>query len=109
MNIKDFLLMKKAILALSICIFVVPVLAEKSKPNVQLIQKDNKVDVMIDGKLFTSYLYGNKLTKPVLVPVRTPSGVEVNRKHPLTEAEGASDDHSHHVGIFFTVDNVNGT
>lgn len=101
--------MKKTIFALSICVFVVPVLAEQTKPNVQLIEGNNKVDVMISGKLFTSYIYGSKLTKPVLVPVRTPSGVEVNRKHPLTEAERASADHSHHVGIFFAVDNVNGT
>jgi len=101
--------MKKTILALSICIFVVPVLAERTKPNVQLIQGDNKVDVMMSGKLFTSYIYGSKLTKPVLVPVRTLSGIEVNRRYPLTEAEGASSDHSHHVGIFFAVDKVNGT
>ncbi len=101
--------MKKIILALSICIFVVPVLAGQTKPNVQLIEGNNKVDVMIGGKLFTSYLYGSKMTKPVLVPVRTPSGIEVNRKHPLTEAEGASTDHFHHVGIFFAVDKVNGT
>ncbi len=101
--------MKKTILALSICIFVVPVLAGQTKPNVQLIEGNNKVDVMIGGKLFTSYLYGSKMTKPVLVPVRTPSGIEVNRKHPLTEAEGASTDHFHHVGIFFAVDKVNGT
>ncbi|MDH4239266.1 MAG: PmoA family protein [Phycisphaerae bacterium] len=101
--------MKKTIFALSLCMFVVPVLAEQTKPNVQLIEGNNKVDVMIAGKLFTSYVYGSKMTKPVLVPVRTPSGVEVNRKHPLTEAEGASADHSHHVGIFFAVDKVNGT
>lgn len=107
--IDRFLLMKSLILVLSIGMFIVPVLAEETKPNVQLIQGDNKVDVMIGGKLFTSYLYGSKMTKPVLVPIRTPSGVEVNRKHPLTEAEGASTDHFHHVGIFFAVDKVNGT
>ena len=99
--------MKKNILAL--LIFIVPVLAEETKPNVLLIQGDDKVDVMIGGKLFTSYVYGDKLTKPVLVPIRTPSGIEVNRRHPLTEVEGASTDHSHHVGIFFAVDQVNGT
>jgi hypothetical protein len=44
-----------------------------------------------------------------LVPVRTPSGIEVNRRYPLTEIEGASTDHPHHVGIFFAVDQVNGT
>ena len=109
MNIKNFLLMKKTILALSICMFVVPVLAEQTKPNVQLIEGKNKVDVMIGGKLFTSYLYGSTMTKPVLVPLRTPSGIEVNRRYPLTEIEGASTDHSHHVGIFFAVDKVNKT
>jgi len=101
--------MRTIILALFLCIYVCPVLAEETKPNVQLIEGNNKVDVMIGGKLFTSYIYGSKMTKPVLVPVRTPSGVEVNRRHPLTEAEGASTDHSHHVGIFFAVDQVNGT
>jgi len=106
---KGFLVMKQAILYLSLCMFVVPVLAEQTKPNVQLIKGDNKVDVMIGGKLFTSYVYGSEMTKPVLVPVCTPSGIEVNRRHPLTEIEGASADHSHHVGIFFAVDKVNGT
>jgi len=101
--------MKKTILALFLCMFVVPALAGQTKPSVKLVKGDNKVDVMISGKLFTSYIYGSKLTKPVLVPVRTPSGIEVNRRHPLTEIEGASNDHSHHVGIFFAVDNVNGT
>ena len=85
--------MKKAIFSLSLCMFIIPAIAEQTKPNVQLIQGDRKVDVMIGGKLFTSYVYGNKLTKPVLVPVCTPSGVEVNRRHPLTEIEGASTDH----------------
>jgi len=101
--------MKKTILTILIFMFIVPVLAEKAKLDIQLIEGDNKVDVMISGKLFTSYVYGDKLTKPVLVPIRTPSGIEVNRRHPLTEIEGASNDHSHHVGIFFAVDQVNGT
>ncbi|MBW8039536.1 MAG: hypothetical protein FVQ85_06005 [Planctomycetes bacterium] len=106
---RDFLFMKKIISVLSIAIFVVPVLARQDKPKVQLIERDSKIDVMISGKLFTSYVYGSELTKPVLVPVRTPSGIEVNRRRLLTEAEGASTDHPHHVGIFFAVDKVNGT
>lgn len=35
--------MKKTILALSIFMFVVPALAEQTKPNVQLIKGENKV------------------------------------------------------------------
>jgi hypothetical protein len=63
---------------------------------------------MIAGKLFTSYIYGDDIPKPLLVPMRTPSGIEVNRRYPSTEIDGGSTDHEHHVGIFFAVDQVNG-
>jgi len=101
--------MKKIILALSIGIFAVPVVAKETRPNVEFVKGDNKIDVMIGRKLFTSYLYDSKQTKPVLVPLRTLSGIEVNRRYPLVKTEGASTDHVHHVGIFFAVDEVNGT
>ncbi len=75
---------------------------------VQFVQGDNQIDVMIDGKLFTSYKYDpTKLTKPVLFPVISPSGIEVNRSFPFKEVEGESKDHPHHTGIFFTYDEVN--
>jgi hypothetical protein len=69
--IDRFLLMKKTVLALYICMLAVPALAEQTKPSVKLVKGDNRVDVKIGGKLFTSYIYGSKLTKPVLVPIRT--------------------------------------
>jgi len=75
---------------------------------VQFVQGDNQIDVMVDGKLFTSYKYDfATLTKPVLFPVISPSGVEVNRSFPFKEVEGESKDHPHHTGIFFTYDEVN--
>jgi hypothetical protein len=77
------------------------------EPEVKFVPGDNKIDVMIGGRLFTSYMYGDDLTKPVLFPVNTPSGVVVNRGYPLAPAEGESTDHPHHVGIFFTYDSVN--
>jgi len=101
--------MKKIILAWSIGVFAVFAVAEQTKPKVEFVKGDNKIDVMIGGKLFTSYLFSDQLTKPVLVPFRTPSGIEVNRRYPLVKIEGASTDHEHHVGIFFAVDQVNGT
>jgi hypothetical protein len=61
---KDFLIMRRIIFALFIVIFVVPALAEQSRPDVQLIQGDNKIDVMVGGTLFTSYLYESRLTIP---------------------------------------------
>lgn len=79
----------------------------KSLPKVRFVKGTDKIDVMIGGKLFTSYMYGDGLTKPVLYPVKTPSGIKVNRGFPFEEIEGEATDHHHHVGIFFTYDMVN--
>ena len=64
--------MKQVILCLSMCMFVSPTLAGDTELNVQLKKGDNKVDIMIGGKLFTSYVYNSEMIKPVLVPVKTP-------------------------------------
>jgi len=98
--------MKRIVLALSIILTATDLIA--APPNVELVRGENRVDVMIARELFTSYLYGDDMPKPLLVPVRTPSGIEVSRRHPLTEVESGSMDHEHHVGIFFAVDLVNG-
>ncbi len=97
--------MKKAVLVASICLLAGK--AGAAPTTVELVKGDNKIDVLVSGELFTSYVYGDDMPKPVLVPVRTPSGIEVNRRHPLVKTEGASSDHEHHVGIFFAVDQVN--
>jgi len=98
--------MRKAVLVASICLLVGK--AGAAPATVELVKGDNKIDVLVSGELFTSYVYGDDMPKPVLVPVRTPSGIEVNRRHPLLKTQGASSDHEHHVGIFFAVDQVNG-
>lgn len=75
---------------------------------VTFVEGDKKIDVMIDGKLFTSYMFDASLTKPVLYPVVSPSGMKVNRGFPYEKVPGEVTDHPHHVGIFFTYDEVNG-
>jgi hypothetical protein len=81
--------------------------AAATAPQVEFVQGDKRIDVMIGGKLFTSYMYGDELTKPILYPVHTPSGIAVNRAYPFAKVEGESTDHPHHTGIFFTYDKVN--
>ena len=76
---------------------------------VDFAQGEGRIDVRIAGRVVTSYVYEAGLTKPVLVPVRSASGIEVTRRWPLTELEGGSMDHEYHVGLFFCVDKVNGT
>jgi hypothetical protein len=98
--------MKKTILILILSLFMTELRA--APLGVEFSQRDDRIDVMIGDKLFTSYRFGRELTKPILVPIRTPSGIEVSRREPLVEMEGGSMDHEHHVGIFFAVDQVNG-
>jgi hypothetical protein len=100
--------MKRTIMMLIVLTLALPALAQDGTPRVNMVKQDNKIDVMIGEKLFTSYIFGDNLTKSSLVPVCTPSGIEVTRRHPLVELEGGTVDHLHHVGIFFTVDGVNG-
>ena len=87
----------------------VAVFAGQDTASVKFVEGDEKIDVMIGGKLFTSYCYASEQPKPVLVPLRSPSGIEVTRRHPLVDVKGGTMDHQHHVGLFFCVDGVNGT
>lgn len=68
----------------------------------------NKIDVFIGNKIFTSFLYSDSLEKPVLFPVHAANGTIVTRGFPLNTQPGEPTDHPHHVGIWFTYENVNG-
>ena len=67
-----------------------------------------KVDVMIDGKLFTSYCWPDNVMKPVLYPVNTSEGTEITRGYPLKPRAGERVDHPHHIGIWFNYGDVDG-
>ena len=85
------------------------------EPKAELHQASGSIDVRVDGKPFTSYIYqvdpaeplaaeNVLLTKPVLHPLRTPSGIKVTRGWPFEKIEGESPDHPHHMGLYFTYD-----
>ena len=69
-----------------------------------------RVDVAIDGKDFTSYIYPSEdlLKKPVLFPIRTAKGTLITRGFPLLPRAGDRTDHPHHVGMWLNFENVNG-
>ena len=60
------------------------------KAGVQLVVKegDRRVDVLVDGKPFTSYIWPTTLKKPVLYPLRTSVGTVVTRGFPLEPRPG---------------------
>ena len=67
-----------------------------------------RVDVSIDGKPFTAYIWPANLAKPVLYPLRTAKGTLITRGYPLEPRPGERVDHPHHVGLWFNYGNVNG-
>ena len=78
--------------------------------NIAFVNKeaDKKIDVMIDGKLFTSYCWYDNVFKPVLYPVFTSAGTEITRGFPLKPRVGERNDHLHQIGIWLNYGNVNG-
>lgn len=70
--------------------------------------KEQKVEVFIGGKLFTSFLYPDSLEKPVLYPLHAANGSVVTRGFPLDPKPGDPTDHPHHIGLWFDFENLNG-
>ncbi|PQA59388.1 DUF6807 domain-containing protein [Siphonobacter curvatus] len=73
-------------------------------------EKANKIDVVVDGKPFTSYFYPGEavLKKAVLYPIYSPQGNLITRGWPLDPRPGERVDHPHHVGLWFNYEDVNG-
>jgi len=69
---------------------------------------NNKIDVKINGALFTSYIYDKSLPKPVLFPLITSSGKTLTRGFPIDPKPGERVDHPHHMGHWFNYGDVNG-
>lgn len=79
-------------------------------PRVQVTRNDSaaRVDIVVDGRPFTSYLYPAAIKKPVLFPIRSASGTLVTRGFPLEPRPHERVDHPHHVGLWFNHGDVNG-
>jgi hypothetical protein len=69
---------------------------------------EKHVDVLIDGRPFTSYTWPDSVMKPVLYPIFNANGTEITRGFPLKPRAGERADHPHHVGMWLNYGNVNG-
>jgi hypothetical protein len=86
------------------------VIAQTKDTGVTLIERkgQNRVDVLIGGSPFTSYIFEERNRKPVLYPLRTAKGALVTRGYPLEPRAGERTDHPHHIGSWFNYGDVNG-
>lgn len=69
---------------------------------------NRKVDIKIDGELFTSYVYDGQTPKPILYPIVTKSGKTVTRGFPFAPRPHERVDHPHHAGLWLNYGDVNG-
>jgi len=75
---------------------------------VTLEKTEGGVKVLVDGKPFTTYLEKSG-TKPILWPIIGPTGKEMTRSYPMTDAkEGEKSDHIHHRSFWLTHGDVDG-
>jgi Family of unknown function (DUF6807) len=83
---------------------------EQKSSRIQVVPNEaaRRVDVTIDGKPFTSYIYPTTLKKPTLFPLRSAAGTIVTRGFPLEPRKGERVDHPHHVGLWLNHGDVNG-
>ena len=93
-------------------LFVVALAAKQNAPaeRIKLIPNESqrRVDIVIDGQPFTSYIWPERIAKPVLFPLRSASGTLVTRGFPLEPRPGERVDHPHHVGLWLNYESVNG-
>jgi len=70
---------------------------------------NDRVDIVIDGRPFTSYIWPEKLAKPVAPILSAP---QRHNRHPRVPARAAArvsvSIHPHHAGLWFNYGNVNG-
>ena len=71
-------------------------------------ESGRRVDVTVDGKPFTSYIWPSNVAKPVLFPIRSAKGAVVTRGFPLEPRANERADHPHHVGLWLNYGDVGG-
>ncbi len=94
--------------ALSLLFFAVSFAQKQEAVKIIKSVGENKIDILIGNKLFTSFLYPDTLEKPVLYPVHAADETMVTRGFPLNTQPNDPTDHPHHIGIWFNFENVNG-
>ncbi|MEN6576378.1 MAG: DUF6807 family protein [Phycisphaerales bacterium] len=78
-----------------------------SADGVKLTERDDKVTVEINGKLFTEYRF-KEPQRPFFYPVIGPTGVSVIRNWPMGDGPNEAHDHPHHKSLWYTHGAVNG-
>ena len=80
--------------------------AQSPKVAIKSVPAEKKVEVTVDGKPFTTYMWPDTLKKPVLYPITTASGTW--SRAASRPCANERQDHPHHVGLWFNYGDVDG-
>ncbi len=68
---------------------------------VAIKEADGRLQVLIDGELFTEYVY-RVINRPVLYPIIGPHGIGMTRNFPMKkDVAGEPQDHPHHTSLWY--------
>ncbi|WP_338875666.1 PmoA family protein [Spirosoma sp. SC4-14] len=102
--------MRQLVFTLLLASTTVPLIQAQNRIQLSHDEARKQVEVTIDGKPFTAYIYPGPsvLKKPVLYPIRSAGGNFITRGWPMDPRPGERIDHPHHVGMWFNYGDVNG-
>jgi len=82
--------------------------SKKEKVTFKNDESAKKVEVLIGGKFFTTYIYPDNMEKQSLYPIASASGKLITRGYPINPRPFERTDHPHHVGLWFNFGDANG-
>src|SRR5689334_25346079 len=91
---------KYSLLMIAGMLFYRTSVSQKEMVTIVKEKNENKVNVFINQKLFTSFFYPDTLEKPVLCPIYASNGTMITRGFPLHPLPGEPTDHPHHIGLW---------
>jgi Methane oxygenase PmoA len=76
---------------------------------VELRRGDKQIEVLIDGRPFTTYSFDPAVAKPFLSPLRSAEGTILTRRFPMqTDIPGEDHDEPHQRAMYFAHGDING-
>ena len=94
--------------ALAAAVFLAGATVASAQVKVVPNEASRRVDITVDGKPFTAFVWPTSLEKPVLYPLINADGITVTRGYPLAPLPNERVDHPHHAGLWFNYGNANG-
>ena len=100
-------LLKTFVPSVTVLLLVASSQLTAQEPRFQTKQQSDRVDLLQDGQLVTSYQFQSG-TKPILWPLIGPDQSRMSREYPMADGKDEDHDHPHHRSLWMTFGEVNG-